>query len=99
MLSSDTVLTIALMGLVTYSTRLAGFLAMQKLALNARASWVMEAAPGCVLITVIAPRFATGDYGELLALAITLLAAVRFPLLPTVAISVISAGVLRHLLG
>lgn len=99
MISFDVALTIALMGLATYSTRLIGFLAIHKLALNARATRVMEAAPGCVLITVIAPRFVAGNTGELLALAITMLAAIRFSLLPTVMISVISTGLVRHLWG
>ncbi|WP_342594988.1 AzlD family protein [Salinicola lusitanus] len=99
MVSVDAALTIALMGLATYSTRLIGFLAVSRLVLNTRATRVMEVAPGCVLITVIAPRFVTGDMGELLALAITVLAAIRFSLLSTVMISVISTGLLRHLLG
>ena len=34
---------------------------------------VLEAVPGCVLISVIAPRFVSDNPAELLALAITLL--------------------------
>lgn len=43
---------------------------------------VMEAAPGCELIAVIAPKFASGQLADLIALAITLLAATRFSILP-----------------
>lgn len=97
MISLDAMMTISLMGLTTYSTRIAGFLVLQKISLGARATRVMEAAPGCVLITVIAPRFVAGDVRELLALAITLLAAIRLSLLATVVISVTTTGILRYL--
>ncbi len=40
---------------VTYSTRLIGFFALRNRTLSRRAQVVMEAAPGCVLISVIAP--------------------------------------------
>jgi uncharacterized membrane protein len=60
---------------------------------------VMECAPGCVLITVIAPVFVTGRPADLIALVITLLAATRLPVLPTVIISIAAAGLLRQKLG
>ncbi|MNV36566.1 hypothetical protein D3C71_1280500 [compost metagenome] len=59
----------------------------------------MEAAPGCVLISVIAPHFVAERPADLIALAITLLAASRLSMLPTVLIGVASAAVLRHLMG
>ncbi|QHM70740.1 AzlD family protein [Mixta intestinalis] len=95
---SLTVLTIVLMALTTYLTRIAGYLLLRDRTLSPRIKAVMEAAPGCVLITVIAPHFASGNPADLLAMAISLLAAMRFSLLPVVAISVISAALLRHLL-
>jgi len=39
---------------------------------------VMKAVPGCVLIAVIAPMFASGQPADLIALAITPLAVTRF---------------------
>lgn len=60
---------------------------------------VMENVPGCVLIAVIAPAFASERPADLLAPALTVLAAARLPLLPTVIVGVAAAGVLRHLLG
>jgi len=92
------ILTIAAMGGVTYCTRIGGFLLLRNRALSPRALAVLEAVPGCVLISVIAPRFVSGKPGELLALAITLLAAWRLPLLPTVIVSVAATGLLRHFL-
>ncbi|QRM55270.1 hypothetical protein F3Y30_12530 [Sinorhizobium sp. BG8] len=60
---------------------------------------VMECAPGCVLITVIAPDFVTGQPADLIALGLTTLAATRMPLLPTVIISIVSAALLRSVLA
>ena len=59
----------------------------------------MEATPGCVLISVIAPQFVSGCPADPLSLGITLLAATRLSVLPTILIGVISAGLLRRLLG
>lgn len=93
-----TLLTIVLMAVTTYFTRAAGYLILRDRKLSPRAEAVMEAAPGCVLITVIAPHFVTSDPANLLALVISLLAAMRFSLLPVVLISVTVTAILRHLL-
>ena len=93
-----TMLTIAAMGVVTYGTRIGGFLLLRNRHLSPRSLAVLEAVPGCVLISVIAPRFVSDKPAELLALAITLLAAWRLPLLPTVLISIVATGLLRHFL-
>ncbi|QWP77565.1 AzlD family protein [Lysobacter sp. K5869] len=94
-----TAATIAAMALVTYLTRIGGYLALRNRALGPRAVAVMDAAPGCVLIAVIAPDFVSGRPADLVALAITVFAATRWSMLPTVLIGIASAGVLRHLLG
>jgi len=93
-----TVLTIASMGVVTYCTRLGGFLLLRNRSLSPRALAVVEAVPGCVLISVIAPRFVSDKPVELLALAVALLAAWRLPLMPAVLLSVVATGLLRHFL-
>jgi len=87
------------MATVTYLTRIGGYLFLRNRTLSSRLRMVMENAPGCVLITVIAPDFVTGRPADLLALAITMLAATRLPVLPTVVIAIASAGVLRHMLA
>ncbi|WKZ94758.1 AzlD family protein (plasmid) [Chimaeribacter arupi] len=97
-MSATTILTILLMAVSTYLTRIGGYLLLRDRTLGPRTRAVMEAAPGCVLITVIAPHFVTREPAEILALAITLLAAMRFSLLPVVVISVVATGLLRHLL-
>lgn len=99
MIDLTSLLTILGMCAVTYATRVIGFLALRNRTLSPRAAAVMEAAPGCVLISVIAPNFVSERPADLLALAITLVAATRLPMLPTVVIGVASAGLLRHFMG
>lgn len=99
MIELTSLLTILGMCAVTYATRVIGFLALRNRTLSPRAAAVMEAAPGCVLISVIAPNFVSERPADLLALAITLVAATRLPMLPTVVIGVASAGLLRHFMG
>jgi len=93
------VLTIVLMASVTYLTRIGGYLFLRDRNLSPRAKAVMESAPGCVLITVIAPSFVTGQVADLIALAVTAVAATRLSMLPTVLIAIATAGVLRSVAG
>ena len=97
MIHPATLFAIVLMASTTYLTRVAGYLVLRNRTLSARAVTVMEAAPGCVLIAVIAPSFVSQQPADILALVITLVAAMRLPMLATVAIGVIAAAVLRHL--
>ena len=97
-MNGSMLLTIVLMALVTYLTRVGGYLLLRNRTLGPRAKAVMDAAPGCVLIAVIAPHFASGQTADLAALAITVVAASRLSMLPTVLIAVASAGLLRHTL-
>lgn len=99
MIDPMTVLTILAMAGVTYLTRIGGYVVLKNRALGPRAMAVMEAAPGCVLISVIAPDFVSRNPADLAGLAVTLLAATRLSMLPTVVIGVASAGVLRWLIG
>ncbi len=91
--------TILLMALATYATRAGGYLLLRNRTLGTRARAVMAAAPGSVLIAVIAPHFVSPRPADLIALAVTVVAAARLPMLATVAIAVVSAGALRHGLG
>ncbi|CAN7442821.1 AzlD family protein [Pararhizobium sp. LjRoot238] len=99
MIDPLTFLTIILMATVTYATRIGGYLVLRNRTLGARATAVMEAAPGCVLISVIAPDFVSNSPADLIAIALTLAAATRFSMLPTVTIGVAAAGFLRHFIG
>ena len=98
MISLETFAAILLIASTTYLTRILGYFALRNRVLSKRAVAVMEAAPGCVLISVIAPHFVANNLADLIALAITILAAIRLPMLPTVVIGVAAAGILRHVL-
>lgn len=98
MIPLSTFLTILAMLAVTYTTRIAGYLFLRDRVISPRLQLVMEAAPGCILISVIAPHFVTGHPADLAALAITIFAAARLPMLPTVIIAILAAGLLRQIL-
>lgn len=99
MIDPTILLVIVLMASATYATRIAGYLFLRNRTLSPRMTQVLEAAPGCVLISAIAPDFVSGRPADLIALAITVVAAARLPILPTVVIAVASAAILRQLLG
>ncbi|NUE66260.1 AzlD family protein [Snodgrassella sp. ESL0253] len=98
MIDLPAVLTILAMALVTYVTRVSGYLLLRKRALGPRLIRVLESIPGCVLIAVIAPAFATTHPANLLSVIITILLAWRFSLLPTVIFSIAITAFLRHYL-
>lgn len=99
MIHSATLIAIVLMASATYLTRILGYVALRHRTLSARAVTVMETAPGCVLISVIAPSFVSRHPEDLLALAVTCTAAIRLSMLPTVIIGVASAGLLRYFMS
>ena len=99
MIHLPTLVTIILMAAVTYATRAIGYAGLRNRVLSPRAKVVMETAPGCVLISLIAPSFVAGRPADLIALAITVAAATRFSMLPTVLIGMASEAVLRFLMS
>ncbi len=98
MIDVATLVTIAGMAVVTYLTRALGFLLLRNRALGPQLTQVLNAAPGCVLIAVIAPKFVTGQPADLIALGLTVYAAARFSILPVVVFAIVVTGVLRVLL-
>lgn len=96
-MEAHTLLILVSMAVVTYLTRIVGYVALRNRTLSLRAKSVMEAVPGCVLISVIGPAFVSDNPANLLALAITVLAAIRLTLLPTVMIGIVATGILRHI--
>ena len=79
--------------------RLAGLLLGGRLALSGRAKAAMDAIPPAVLTAVIAPTLLATGWPETLAGAVTILAAMRLPLLAVIGIGVVSVVVLRALAG
>ena len=99
MIPAANLLTIALMAVATYGTRVGGYVLLKNRTLGPRARAVMDAAPGCVLVAVIAPHFVSPRPADLVALAATVVAAARLPMLATVAVAIVAAGLLRLAMG
>ncbi len=97
MISWISFITIIGMLCITYSTRLIGFFLLKNRTLSPKMAHAMEAVPGCVLISVIAPHFVSDKPYELMAMVITLFMAARFSMLSTVIVSVASSGILGYI--
>ena len=91
-------LTVACMALATYLTRIAGWLVLRGRSIGPRLRRVLDASPGCVLLSVIAPSFASADLSELAPLAAAALAATRLGFLGTVLAGVLAAAFVRQVL-
>ncbi|MDP2804188.1 MAG: AzlD domain-containing protein [Phreatobacter sp.] len=100
-MSLDPVTLLAILGmaLATYGCRLTGLLLGGRLALSGRSKAALDAIPPAVLTAVIAPTLLATGWPETLAGAITILAALRLPLIAVIAIGVASVVVLRLLAG
>ncbi len=92
-----TVAAIVAMAAVTYATRVAGLLLAGRLTLSGRAKAAFDAIPPAVLVSVIAPSALATGWPETMAAAITVLAAMRLPLLATIAVGVAAIVLLRSL--
>ncbi len=97
MIHTPTLIAILFIAVTTYLTRVLGYVLLKNKTLSNKQRQILEVVPGCVLISVIAPYFVKDNPADLIAIVITLLAASRFSLLPTVAISMASAAILRIL--
>ncbi len=90
-----TIVAIVLMACTTYLTRILGYIALHNRCLSPRTRAVLEAVPGCVLVSVVAPYFASTDPADMAAMVITVLCALRLPFLAAVLVSIGSAALLR----
>ena len=98
-LDATTVLTIVLMGVVTYLTRIAGLVIAGRFALEGRAKAAFDALPVSVLTAVIAPMLLMSSVADSIAGAVTVVAAFRLPMLGTVIVGVAAAIILRLVFG
>jgi uncharacterized membrane protein len=91
-------LAILAMALATVGTRVAGLILADRLPRTGRVRVALDALPPAVLTAVIAPAAMAGP-AEMIAAAVTILAAFRLPLLATVAIGVGTVAVMRAAVG
>ena len=96
---ATTLLTIVLMATATYATRVIGYVVLSNRVLGARTRAVLDAAPACVLLAVISPAFVSPRRADLIALAITVAAAIRLPMVATVGVAIMASAALRFMLG
>lgn len=96
MIHAQTVIAILFIALTTYLTRVLGYMLLKHKTLSSKHRQILEATPGCVLISIIAPYFVQDHPASIIAMIITVIAAAHFSLLPTVAISMLSAALLRY---
>jgi uncharacterized membrane protein len=96
-LDPDTLLAILGMAIVTYLTRVTGFLIGDRLVLGPRAKAAFDAIPPAVLVAVIAPMALTTGWRETVAALVTAAVAARLPLLATVGLGVACVVALRAL--
>jgi uncharacterized membrane protein len=94
-----TLLAIVGMALVTYATRIGGWLAVRRVVPSGRARAALEAVPGAVLAAVIAPMAIVTGPAETLAAVITVVCSLKLPRLICVAIGVAAVVALRAALG
>jgi uncharacterized membrane protein len=98
-LDVTTLLAILGMAIATYGCRLTGLLLGGRLALSGRAKAALDAIPPAVLTAVIAPTLLATGWPETLAGAVTILAALRLPLIGVIGTGVAAVVVLRMLAG
>lgn len=94
-----TLAAILAMAAATYFTRVSGYLLVRRFTVSGRLASALEAVPGAVLTAIIAPMaFATGA-AESGAALLTVLLALRLPLIVAVAGGCLAVVGLRLLLG
>lgn len=97
MLDRADLLAIAAMAVATYCTRIAGMLLGRHLPKTGRAKQAMDALPPAVLSAVIAPLVIAGP-AEAIAGVVTVLSALRLPVLAALAIGMACVAGLRAVL-
>ena len=92
------VLAVLCMAAVTYFTRVFGYLVLHDRKLSPTVQKLMEASPGCVLISVVAPYFAKTNPADLAGLAVAVLAAAKLNFFLAVVTAIAAGAAFRNLL-
>jgi uncharacterized membrane protein len=94
-----TLLAIVLMALATYATRAGGLWLANRFELSERAGAWLDAIPGAILVSLVAPTVLTGGLAETLAAAAVVLVALRTGSLPLAMATGVGAVVLLRTLA
>lgn len=90
---------IAGMAVATYFTRFIGYWLVRHRPVSGRLAGALEAVPGAVLTAIIAPMVLATGPAETVAAALTVLLALRLPLIVAVAGGCLAVIVLRAVIG
>jgi uncharacterized membrane protein len=92
------VILILSLGVATYATRVAGHLVLSRFErLNPRVEAALDAVPIAVITALVAPAVLARSYADAIAAAVTIVAALKLPILPTLVIAAATVAVLRAL--
>jgi uncharacterized membrane protein len=94
-LDFNTLLAIVAMAAATILTRVAGIFLVRFLTIGDETREALDAIPPAVLMAVIAPTALATGWAETIACAATAIAALRLPLLPSVAVGVATVVAMR----
>lgn len=83
----------------TYSTRLTGWIILKDRKVSPLVQRMLDAAPGCVMISLCAPAFMTTDPVTLISLVASVFVAFRTNLAITIVFAVLCNGLLQHLVA
>ena len=89
-----TLMAIALMALATYATRAGGLWLANRFDLSERAGAWLDAIPGAILVSLVAPTVLTGGLAEVLAAVAVVVVAFRTGSLPLAMVTGVVAVVL-----
>jgi uncharacterized membrane protein len=93
-MNPETVVVILAMAVATYATRIAGMLVGARLPRTGRVKQAFDAVPAAVLTALIAPAVTAGT-AEMVAGAVTVLAATRLPMLAAIGVGIACVALLR----
>ena len=93
-----TLLAIACMAIVTYATRAGGLWLSNRFDLSERAGAWLDAIPGAILVSLVAPTVLTGGLAEALAAVAVVLVALRTGSLPLAMVTGVGAVVVLRAL-
>ena len=92
------VLLILALALATYGTRIAGHLILSRFEnLDPRVEAALDAVPAAVITALVVPAVLATGMAETIAAGVTILAALRLPVIPTLLIGAVTVSVLRAL--
>lgn len=90
------IVLILALGLATYGTRIAGHLVLSRFErLSPRVEAALDAVPIAVITALITPAVLANGWADAIASALTVLAALRLSILPTLLIGAVSVSLLR----